>query len=421
MTEGGYKINSRIYKAILGKERICVLWGGSASGKTTNVMIYMIAQLFGDKSQNWNGAIVRRYYPELKRGLWKDAKNYIDSMGLSKRVKYNESELTITRGKRCISFMNAANEERFKGLDFNLIFIDECNQLEEETFMEILNRSGRAKGSQTKIIVAFNPISAYHWVYQKLVVNPMENSKAYKFTYHDNAKNLSQTYIDMLESWKDSCPRRYEIYTLGNAGVFEGLIYSPENWDMPDKYPYFDKWDCFGLDIGFNHPTAIIACKKMEDGTFYLHECYYQTETTISDVINWLNKTEDLYHWKRDFIPIYCDSARPDGIEEIARNDYNALKADKSVDDGISFCQGLKLHLTPHSTNLRGELETYSWFKDKDGNWTDKPVKLFDDGVDAMRYGLFSHWSKKRGKKTEMPVITSKAYNDDDDEWDLIW
>lgn len=100
LTEGGarVKINKRIIDPVMKRpERIITLYGGSASGKTTNVLIYMLGELLGEKDKEWNGAIVRRYYPELKKGLWKDAKKYLDAWGLTKRIKINEAELTMTR------------------------------------------------------------------------------------------------------------------------------------------------------------------------------------------------------------------------------------------------------------------------------------------------------------------------------------
>lgn len=425
LTEGGarVKINKRIIDPVMKRpERIITLYGGSASGKTTNMLIYMLGELLGEKDKEWNGAIVRRYYPELKKGLWKDAKKYLDAWGLTKRIKINEAELTMTRGKRCLNFMNAQNEERFKGLEFNLIFIDEVNQLNEETFMEIINRSGRAKGSSTRIVTAFNPVSALHWCYQKLVLEPIPNSCSIKLTYHDNIKNLSQTYIDYLESLKDTCPRRYMIYTLGEAGTPEGLIYDPERWDMPDKMPQIAHWDAFGLDFGYQHAMSIIAVKKMEDGSYYVHQCYYKTEQTVSDLIEWLHKTERLYHFQDYSTPIYCDSARADMIEELKREGFNARKSNKSVDDGIAFCQGLRLHLTPYSKDLRGELENYSWQQNREtGAYDDKPVKAYDDAVDAMRYALFTHFSKGRGKKVENILITSPSYDDMTEDEEFEW
>jgi phage terminase large subunit len=52
------------------------------------------------------------------------------------------------------------------------------------------------------------------------------------------------------------------------------------------------------------------------------------------------------------------------------------------------------LYVTSGSKNIIRELQSYKWKKDKNDNVIDEPVKENDDGLDAMRYAIFTHLHK---------------------------
>jgi len=58
------------------------------------------------------------------------------------------------------------------------------------------------------------------------------------------------------------------------------------------------------------------------------------------------------------------------------------------VFDGINTVKGFKMFVTKRSVNIIKELELYCWKEDKDGNKLDEPIKMHDDGLDAVRYAL---------------------------------
>jgi phage terminase large subunit len=43
------------------------------------------------------------------------------------------------------------------------------------------------------------------------------------------------------------------------------------------------------------------------------------------------------------------------------------------------------------NVNLNKELAVYAWRKDRDGHILEEPEDGYDHGVDALRYGLFTH------------------------------
>ena len=46
-----------------------------------------------------------------------------------------------------------------------------------------------------------------------------------------------------------------------------------------------------------------------------------------------------------------------------------------------------KIWITEDSTNLKKEFERYAYKKGLDGEPINEPIKLFDHGIDASRYG----------------------------------
>jgi phage terminase large subunit len=96
---------------------------------------------------------------------------------------------------------------------------------------------------------------------------------------------------------------------------------------------------------------------------------------------------------------IFADSARPDTIEEISAHGFNIFNSDKSVKDGINAIKSKPL-MVVNSPNLTKELRTYKWKVDKNGKPLDEPVKFNDDGMDAMRYGIYNGLKQANKKVT---------------------
>ncbi len=64
--------------------------------------------------------------------------------------------------------------------------------------------------------------------------------------------------------------------------------------------------------------------------------------------------------------------------------------------DGIQFVKSKQIYITKNSINLIKEIKSYKWQVDKDGKVGEAPVKFRDDGMDAMRYGIYTKLSKPK-------------------------
>ena len=147
----------------------------------------------------------------------------------------------------------------------------------------------------------------------------------------------------------------------------------------------------FGLDIGFNHPMALVEISDI-DGVIYARERIYESNMTIPDL---LKRFSDLQVPKNK--EIYVDSARPDVVEDLRRAGYNAKLANKAVKEGIDAVKSLQLIVDRNSHNLIKELRNYKWKTNGDIT-LDEPVKLWDDACDALRYVMFQYHLKLKKK-----------------------
>jgi phage terminase large subunit len=67
----------------------------------------------------------------------------------------------------------------------------------------------------------------------------------------------------------------------------------------------------------------------------------------------------------------------------------------KDVKDGINNVKLFKVYVSSTSSNIIKENENYK-YKKLNGNITDEVIKMWDDAIDAIRYGVMYikkyHW-----------------------------
>jgi phage terminase large subunit len=270
-----------------------------------------------------------------------------------------------------IEFFSVDNQMKVRGPGRDILFINEANLIQYETFRQLLLRTKKA------IFIDYNPADEFHWLYDKVLTR----SDCYfiKSTYKDNPF-LPKEQIAEIESYKEADPNFWRIYGEGERGHSEGIIYT--HWQTTATIP--DGHTCFGLDFGYNNPTALVRVTEHEQSLYWKEEIY-QSHLTTQDLIGLLKqiiKGET----------IYCDSAEPDRIEELKRAGFKAVPANKDVKAGIDFVKSRRLFIYQGSANLLKELKSYK-YKPKpltNGNIPEEPLKLNDHACDGGRYGSIS-------------------------------
>jgi phage terminase large subunit len=291
---------------------------------------------------------------------------------------------------------NSSEYEKVKSMtDISMIWIEEANEISLQAF-EVVNlrlRGGRDYYKQ--MILTFNPISINNWIYDTFFVKNKYQSEKIRVTYKSNPF-IDENYKQKLEDLKEANEQLYNVYCLGEWGQLQEVIYN--NYTI-EHYQDFYSETFYGLDFGYNNPSAMVEV-KIKDGVYYVKELVYRSKLTNNDLIDVL-KGIDVKG------VIFCDSAEPDRINELNRAGFNAINSNKSVKDGIDFVKSKKLIIHPDSENLIRELQTYSW-KKIDDKILDEPVKFNDHLLDALRMAVFSN----RDKSSNYSAKIEEIYND---------
>jgi phage terminase large subunit len=294
-----------------------------------------------------------------------------------------------------VEFFATIDDQKLRGRKRDVLYMNEANEI---SFGEFNQLALRTTGT---IFIDYNPSDTESYLYDLL--KDEEKSILIKSTYKDNPF-LQKEQIEYIESLINVDENWYKIYALGERPISESRIYS--HFKLFSDRPKSTDW-CYGLDFGFNHPTALVRTTFI-DNAVYVEEILYKQKLTVSELVN------EVRLLVRDAKPIYCDTARPEIISELRNAGLMAKEANKSVKEGINAVKSSQIFIDVNASNILKEYKLYSW-KMKGELVTDEVVKLNDDAMDALRYAIFSHQKKKfnsKGATIFVPIIPK-----DDDDW----
>lgn len=369
--------------------KVAVNQGGTSSGKT-----YTLDQILTVLAIEDPGCIITiagQDIPNLKKGAIRDmqrivAKSPVLQSYLKKQQNgayYNKSERTFEYlNGSIIEFNSYSDEQDAKSGKRDYLFVNEANGIAHAIYKQLAIRTYKLTENlfnpKCRIYLDYNPTSKF-WVHDHLIGQP--HVTLFISDHRDNPF-LPQEIHDEIEAIDDK--EFFKVYARGLTGQVKGLIYP--KYKLCDGIPAFVNTR-LGLDFGFNHKMALTEVGPWEN-RLYWHELIYESNMTISDLIE---RMKELGISKT--IPIYCDHANPDKIEDLVRAGYNALSADKDVKNGIDYVKRHQLYITESSKGLIMEANMYKWKETKDGIVLDEPVKFKDDGMDSGRYGSYSQHS----------------------------
>ena len=323
----------------------------------------------------------------------------------------------------------ASDFKAFQGRSFGGVYFCELSLLNPDTVREAFRRT---IASRLRCHFAdLNPPPPHHWAVTFMAENPKTD-----WTHWTMADNpiLSEGRIKDIEESLKGNPYLYQRDFLGLRAMPEGLIYNM--WDdaenvregpIPDDEQIAEMW--FAADGGVDHATCVICFlatqtivppdrqwieKPKHKGVVYIADEYYysgaesgnkamslQAEEIAKFVGRMLKRHGPRFSkwrprpaagWSRFFVDPACLALS----EELKLKGISAERADNNqregVNAGIERIQDLILRRkvkllnddrrgTNHGYLLK-EMNGYAW--DKNGN----PVKVHDDCMDAMRYGL---------------------------------
>lgn len=387
--------------------RYLILYGSAASGKSFFFGQKIVLRMMEETGLRF--LLVRKVGRTIRNSQFKLLKDIINMWGLTEYFDIKENDMQITcnmTGSECIS-SGMDDPEKLKSIaGITGIWAEEATELEVEDFTQLDLRLRGVTDCYQQIMISFNPVSNKNWVYKYFFTNPPENCVTLHTTYKDN-RFLDKKYIQTLEELETKNPAYFKIYALGEWGTMGDVIFMPfkslETFPTPEETIY-------GLDFGFVHPMSLYRI-DLRDGEIFLTEIVYESQLTKAKLIERMKQLVVTNEPETPIGPlvspmdtIFADSAEPASILEIKDAGFDCRpcwKYNGSVRDGINYIKGIHhlIYTRAGNVGLNSEVIDYTWKKDADGHPTEDPVKVGDDAIKSVIYGIYTYLRNRKDIK----------------------
>lgn len=382
-----------------------IYMGSAGSAKSYFITQKIIARCCREKIKV---LVCRRTATTIRNTCFSLFKDILSKWQLTKFVRIRESDFNIKfpNGSEII-FIGLDEETKLLSLNgIGCIFIEEAFEV-PKTIVEQLNLRLRGDTANKQIIMAFNPISKNHWLYDWCEVNPPSSFIYTHSTYKDNPF-LDEEYIAELEELYSRNPAKARIFCDGEWGVdSEGLVI--QNWRTEE----FDSMALaaqglehrVGMDLGWVDKSAIIdTLYDKKNHTIYVFNEFYKSGCQLSELASAIEKM----NLKKS--KIYVDAAEPRSIQYFKNEGINAVACSKgkdSVKAGLMFLQDNLIIVHPRCKNFITELENFSYIKSKQtGEWTEQTTHEWSHAIDACRYGYSDIYTNKKLKTVNKALLS---------------
>lgn len=372
---------SKTYRDIEGSKRICILQGGTRSGKSYSALQWILVKALSEPNMVFS--IVRKSFPSMRVSIMRDWVGILKGLNIWDDDRWSATEHIYTfENGSMVEFMSIDSSEKRKGSARDYLFVDECNELSREDWFQLFIRTRK------KSIIAYNPsFGTNNYIFTEIQTHP--EADLYISTFKDNPY-LEKQLVEEIERLKDINPEYYKIYGMGMPGNNVGTIFSI---NLVEEVPENAEFVAFGLDYGFTvDPTALVAIWK-RDKDIFIDELIYQKGMVTSDIAQ---RLRDLEVGREE---IWADSAEPRLNEELYRLGFNVKPVRKGKDSiklGIDLMMQYRLIVTKRSSNIVKEFGEYVWMVDKNGNFENIPVDYSNHAIDAIRYVCMERLNAKK-------------------------
>jgi phage terminase large subunit len=365
---------NRRYRYIVNK-------GSTRSSKTYSQLqlLFLIAE-YSEEAKIIS--VVSESMPHLKKGCIRDFREILQKDRKWSAKNWNATDKIYKVNNSIIEFFSADNPAKVHGPSRNILYINECINIEYEVFRQLAIRTTET------IFLDCNPCFEF-WLDEKVLSN--SDATLIHSTYRDN-EYLTAAQVKEIESNRND-KDWWQVYGEGLTGSLKGAIIT--NWDIVKRMPetYKNRW--IGIDFGFtNDPTAIVDM-RLHNGELWIDELLYDKgydNMMIAGVL-------DAYNIPRD-LPVIADSAEPKSISEIRAKGWRiepAQKGKDSIVSGISILNRYRKHITQRSVNIINEYRNYRWQTDINGEPTNRPIDRYNHSVDAQRYVCLNKLMERNG------------------------
>ena len=173
-------------------KRIIVEQGGTRSGKTYNIIVWILLSYIANNT----GKIIticRKTYPALRASAMRDFMDIAQQIGWYSEDSHNKTNAEINIRGNLIEFIGMDQPQKIRGRKRDLLFCNEANELTLEDWRQLILRTN------DRIIVDYNPSEEFHWIYDHIL--PRDDCDFFVTTYRNNPF-LDKNVVEEIERLK---------------------------------------------------------------------------------------------------------------------------------------------------------------------------------------------------------------------------
>lgn len=332
-------------------------------------------------------------------------------------IKGSENTATLFGEKVfCLGGIDKKAVSRLRGSEIKFCYCDELADLDPDVFNILKSRLSL---EYSECHAACNPAGPNHWL-KRFLDTPGIDLYRQRYTLYDNPF-LAPSYVAALETEYPAGSVWHDRLIMGRWAVAEGLVYP--NWRdaLEDAPELFDdeglpRWRelAFSIDYGTQNAFAALAWAKLADGWHAFREYRYSgrdegRQKTDADYVADMERfCEGLPGAK--MAPWVVDPSAASFIAAMRRAGFNVRKARNDVADGIretaAAMQQGTVRVSSELVETAAEFGSYAWDVKAGG---DRPVKVDDHMMDALRYGVATLRMYKAPTEGYVSVFKRKA------------
>ncbi|WP_328683151.1 PBSX family phage terminase large subunit [Streptomyces sp. NBC_00343] len=395
----------RQIRSIAAANRWINLWEGAVSSGKTIASAWAWLLFVPEASTAGELVMIGKTRDAVYRNVLQPMMNPEIFGELAAQIDYTPGAPTCRIFGRLVHVIGAndvKSENKIRGMTCAGAYVDEATLL-LEPFWDMLLTRMRAPGA--RIYASTNPDSPAHWLKAEFIDNTVRRAsmKVFSFALDDNI-HLGAEYIERTKQMYSGL--FYKRFILGEWCVAEGAIYSmfDDSRHVVDIVPTIARWIALGVDYGTANPLHAILVGLGTDGRLYVtSEWRYDGRTSMHQLTD-TEYSEQIRGWLSTLRPpgaattgvhpdyVVVDPSAASFIQQLHRDRLTPYPADNSVLDGIRTVSSLlatgRLLIHRSCTELIKEIQGYVWDPKAALLGEDKPLKLNDHGVDALRYAL---------------------------------
>jgi phage terminase large subunit len=215
LVEVGVDRNIVVDHLINSKKRITVEQGGSRSGKTYNILVWVIFY-YCSQNEGHTVTICRKTFPSLRASVMRDFLEILQRYEIYEEKYHNKTNNEYALNGNLVEFISLDQPQKIRGRKRNLLYINEANELYFEDWQQLIMRT------TGKVVIDYNPSDAFHWIYDKVI--PREDCEFFKTTYKDNPF-LEPELVKEIERLQGTDDDYWRIYGLGERGSSRATIF----------------------------------------------------------------------------------------------------------------------------------------------------------------------------------------------------